>query len=197
MDEVDIAVAVVVIGLGATAFMDVFAWVQNRLFKSPGLNYALVGRWILGMGHGKLQRKLQHSTIVQSPSVRFEKSVGWATHYAIGVGFVGCMVMITGSNWLMEPSLWQAILLGIISVLAPFFIMQPAFGFGLAASKTPAPWMARTRSMIAHLSFGVGVYFAGLVWQLIVRIILNHQDLAHHAPGWCALCAILIDSRAA
>lgn len=164
MDELDIAFAVVAIGLGATAFMDVFAWTQNRIFKSSGLNYALVGRWILGMGYGKLR----HSTIMQSPSMRFEKSVGWATHYAIGMVFVGCMVMITGPNWLMEPSLWQPILLGIISVSAPFFIMQPAFGFGLAASKTPAPCVARTRSVIAHLSFGVGVYFVGLAWQLIV-----------------------------
>lgn len=165
MDEMDLAFAVVAIGLGATAFMDVFAWAQSRLLKNPGLNYALVGRWILGMRHGKLR----HSTIVQSPSVPFETSVGWAAHYAIGVVFVGCMVMITGPNWLMEPDFWQSILLGLFSVSAPFFLMQPAFGFGLAASKTPAPWIARTRSVIAHLSFGVGVYFAGLAWRLIVQ----------------------------
>ena len=163
MDEVEIVFAVVSIGISATAFMDVFTWVQNRLFKIPGLNYALVGRWIIGMVYGKFR----HSTILQSSTMRFEKSVGWAAHYTIGVFFVGCMLMITGPNWLIEPSLWQPILLGTFSVSIPFLVMQPAFGFGLAASKTPTPWIARKRSVIAHLSFGVGVFFASLMWKLI------------------------------
>jgi len=163
MDEVEIMFAVVSIGLGATAFMDVFAWVQNQLFKIPGLNYALVGRWIIGMVYGRFR----HSTILQSPSMRFERSIGWASHYTIGMFFVGCMLMVTGLDWLIEPSLWQPILLGAFSVSAPFLVMQPAFGFGLAASKAPIPWTARKRSVIAHLSFGVGVFFASLIWGLI------------------------------
>ena len=38
MDEVKMVFAVIVIGLGATAFMDVFAWVQSRFFRIQGLN---------------------------------------------------------------------------------------------------------------------------------------------------------------
>lgn len=165
MSEIEIVFASVAIGISATAFMDVFAWIQRRFFKISGLDYALVGRWVFGMRNGKFR----HKTIVQSPPMQFERSVGWATHYAIGVFFVGCMLWVTGSNWLAEPRLWQPILLGFMSVSAPFLVMQPAFGFGLAASKTPTPWIARKRSVTAHLSFGVGVYFAGLMWGLIAR----------------------------
>lgn len=34
------------LGAGATAFMDIVALVQNRLFGIPSLNYAMVGRWL-------------------------------------------------------------------------------------------------------------------------------------------------------
>ena len=62
-------------------------------------------------------------------------------------------------------SLMPALLTGLISVLAPFCIMQPAFGFGFAAAKTPTPNRARRRSLLAHLTFGAGLFVAG--WLLI------------------------------
>jgi hypothetical protein len=50
----------------------------------------------------------------------------------------------------------------------PFFIMQPAFGLGFAASKTSNPTQARLRSLMNHTAFGIGLYlFAMLVNWLI------------------------------
>lgn len=43
---------------------------------------------------------------------------------------------------------------------APLFVMQPAFGFCIAASRTPQPDVARRRSLVTHLSYGVGLYLA-------------------------------------
>ena len=34
-------------------------------------------------------------------------------------------------------------------------------GAGIAASRTPKPGVARLRSLMAHASFGVGLYLAG------------------------------------
>ncbi len=167
MGEVEQAVSVLVIGFGATAFMDVFIWIQHRLFNVPGLNYALVGRWIIGFRRGKFK----HSSILQSPSVPFERSVGWVAHYAIGVLIVGGPLMIWDSKWLTNPGFVQAVSIGLASVLAPFLIMQPGLGFGWAGSKTAHPWLTRKRSVVAHLSFGVGIYFAGLAWGLIAHLI--------------------------
>jgi hypothetical protein len=42
--------------------------------------------------------------------------------------------------------------------------MQPCLGFGIAASKTPKPNIARLRSLIAHFVFGLGLYGSG--WAL-------------------------------
>jgi len=61
-----------------------------------------------------------------------------------------------------------AIVFGVVTILAPFLIMQPAFGLGFAASNTSHPAQARLRSLMNHASFGVGLYlFALLVNWLI------------------------------
>jgi hypothetical protein len=44
------------------------------------------------------------------------------------------------------------------TVVFPFFIMQPSFGLGMAASKTPKPTQARLKSLVTHAVFGVGLY---------------------------------------
>jgi len=164
MNVVDVAIAAVVIGIGATAFMDAFAWLQRSLFKIPSLNYALVGRWIIGL----LKGRFFHATILQSPARRFERTVGWVFHYGIGVFFVLIMLVLMGPNWYLAPNLLNPLLIGVLSLSAPFCVMQPAFGFGMAASKVPSPWAARQRSLLAHLSFGVGIYLAGLAWSQLM-----------------------------
>ena len=52
-------------------------------------------------------------------------------------------------------------LVGIASLAAPFLVMQPAMGYGIAASRTPKPAAARLRSLTTHAVFGLGLYGAG------------------------------------
>ncbi|WP_162651178.1 DUF2938 domain-containing protein [Lentilitoribacter sp. Alg239-R112] len=156
---IDLIFPTVIIGLGATAFMDMFAWLQRSLWNIQGLDYALVGRWIAGIPKGQFT----HKTILQSPQNRYERTIGWVFHYAIGVLFAGIMLAFTGKSWLDAPSLLNPMIIGIASVAAPFLVMQPAFGFGFAASKTPSPWITRQKSLIAHLSFGLGTYLTGVI----------------------------------
>ncbi len=52
-------------------------------------------------------------------------------------------------------------LIGIGSVAAPFFVMQPAMGAGIAASRTPRPAIARLHSLVTHAVFGLGLYTTG------------------------------------
>nr|WP_202899843.1 DUF2938 family protein [Kordiimonas gwangyangensis] len=61
------------------------------------------------------------------------------------------------------PTPLPALAVGIGSIIAPFFIMQPAFGFGFAASRTPAPWKARLKSLVTHTVFGMGLYLTALL----------------------------------
>jgi hypothetical protein len=57
-----------------------------------------------------------------------------------------------------------ALAVGFATVVAPFFVLQPALGFGVAASKTAKPNVARLRSLVTHGIFGAGLY--GAAWIL-------------------------------
>jgi hypothetical protein len=88
----------------------------------------------------------------------------------IGITFAITFVALAGNSWLQHPTLVPAITFGVITVLMPFFIMQPAFGLGLAASKTPNPMQARLRSMLNHAVFGAGLYLFGLLVNWLLRV---------------------------
>ncbi|MFS8182946.1 DUF2938 domain-containing protein [Pseudovibrio denitrificans] len=158
MHATSLLVNALLLGIGATIFMDLVAWVRLRFFSIPALDYRLVGRWMLSMPRGQYA----HQTIMQSPSQPFEHSIGWVAHYAIGVMLAFLMLAVTGPDWLQNPTILMPLVIGFLSLGFPFFLMQPAFGFGIAAAKTPAPKIARIRSFIAHMSFGLGLYLTGL-----------------------------------
>ena len=45
------------IGIGATVLMDVWTGLRKRIFHAPSLDYALVGRWIGHMAHGRFRHE--------------------------------------------------------------------------------------------------------------------------------------------
>lgn len=154
----------IIIGLGATLTTDLWAMFSKRAFKIPSPNYCLVGRWLRTMPEGTFR----HSNIASAAEKSAECAVGWIAHYLIGVMFAIIFIALIGNTWLQHPTPIPAILFGVITVSAPFFIMQPAFGLGMAASKTPNPAQARLRSLMAHTVFGIGLYlFAVLVNRLL------------------------------
>jgi hypothetical protein len=154
----------ILIGLGATLTFDLWALFLKHAFKIIPSNICLVGRLILYMPDGTFR----HSKIASTPQKRAECTVGWVAHYLIGIMFAFVFIGLTTNNWLRHPTPIPAIVFGVVTVLAPFFIMQPAFGLGFAASMTANPKQARLRSLMNHTAFGVGLYFFGLLvsWLL-------------------------------
>ncbi|WP_120501266.1 DUF2938 domain-containing protein [Roseovarius sp. EL26] len=146
----------VLIGIGATAFMDLIAFVQKQMLSQKTLNYAMVGRWLGHMARGRFI----HRPISASEAIRSEGLLGWGAHYLIGVLFALVFLTLVDQNWLMNPTLMPVTIFGVLTVLAPFMILQPAMGAGLAARHAPSPNIARAKSLLAHLSFGVGLWVA-------------------------------------
>lgn len=144
----------VAVGLGATLFMDLWALSLKHAFGTPMASYCLVGRWIRHMPQGTFA----HKSIADASPRRFECGVGWIAHYAIGVIYAFVLVGLVSADWLARPTLLPALLFGIGTVLIPFLVMQPSFGLGIAASRGPGPAQARLRSLMAHITFGVGLY---------------------------------------
>lgn len=150
------------IGAGATLVIDGWAALLRR-FGVPSLNFALLGRWI---GH-LLRGQFAHESIGKAPPIRRESLLGWVAHYAIGISFAGLLLATFGLGWARSPTLGPALLVGVSTVVAPLFILQPALGAGIASSKTPRPVFNTLKSLTTHLMFGVGLFVAALAAALI------------------------------
>lgn len=161
---------VFMVGVGATLLMDVWALARRRLFAIASLDYALLGRWLGHMRHGRFR----HTAIGKAQPLRGERLLGWCGHYLIGVVFVGLFVALVGTQWLCRPTLWPALLLGVVSLAAPLLLMQPGFGMGLAASRMANPWQVRLRALLTHLVFGLGVYLTGWLGAQLFASPLCH-----------------------
>ena len=157
-------ISAILMGIGATLSFDLWALFLKKALKIPPSNICLVGRWLRYMPEGTFK----HSNIGTAPRKSAECTVGWIAHYMIGITFAIVFVAFVGNKWLQHPTPVPAIAFGVITVLAPFFIMQPLFGLGFAASKTANPTQARLRSLMNHTAFGVGLYlFASLAGWLL------------------------------
>jgi hypothetical protein len=150
-------VCTLLIGAGATVVMDIWAVARKRLLGIPSLDYALVGRWLVHAMRGRFQ----HDRIAASPAVPRERAIGWTAHYLIGIAFAAVLLAIWGLDWARHPTIGPALIVGIGSVAAPFLVMQPGMGAGIAASRTPRPSAARLQSIVTHAIFGLGLYGAG------------------------------------
>lgn len=160
-NAIEFIVRSLLIGAGATLVMDVWAALLRRL-GVPSLNFAFLGRWI---GHIPRGRWF-HARIADAAPVRAEKLIGWSAHYSIGVTFSVLLLAAFGLEWARSPTLAPALTVGVATVVAPLFILQPAFGAGIASSKTNSPVLNAGKSFVTHVVFGFGLFLAA--WTLNV-----------------------------
>jgi hypothetical protein len=146
---------IAVVGVGATALMDLWLLLLSRL-GVPTTSFALVGRWVGHFARGRFA----HAAVAKADPIAFELGLGWLTHYAIGIAYAALLVALQGAAWLARPTVLPALVFGAVTVAAPWFVMQPAMGAGFLARKTPTPLKNGLRSLANHVVFGAGLYGA-------------------------------------
>lgn len=149
---------IVLIGIGATAVMDVWL-IALKALGIPTLNFAFVGRWV---GH-VCRGQWAHTSIGQAPAIQGERALGWTMHYVTGIVFAVLLAWTQGLEWLHAPTLLPALVVGIATVAVPLLVIQPAMGAGVASSKTPTPLKNCLRSTATHAVFGLGLYLSTVV----------------------------------
>lgn len=149
----------IVIGAGATALMDVWAIFLNVAFKMPLPNWALVGRWFCGLTGGKVF----HDDIAAAAPWPHELAIGWIAHYAIGILYAGALIFFAGPEWLAAPTFLPAWILGMVTIGAGWFLLQPGMGAGWAASNRPNPMQVRLLNILAHTVFAIGLYGSAMI----------------------------------
>jgi len=154
-----------VIGAGATAVLDLWIVLLKRLFGLPSRDWALVGRWVGYFPRGQFV----HARIAAAAPIRNELALGWAFHYFVGALYGVVLLAIWGETWARQPTLLPALVVGLVSLSAPFFIMDPALGSGIAASKSANPNAARLRGVVNHVVFSMGLYVSGWLAEGLLR----------------------------
>jgi hypothetical protein len=162
-DGVEFFARGVIIGVGGAALMDVWALFSRRAFHLQGLDCAMLGRWI---GHVP-QGRFFHERMASADPVRGERPLGWAAHYSIGIPFAFLLLAIWGLGWARSPTIWPPIVVGLGTIVAPWFVMQPAMGAGIAASRTPNPWAARLRNLATHTVYGIGLFASAVALSIL------------------------------
>lgn len=173
--SLELVVRVVLIGTGATLVMDLWGILLRRAGIAT-LDFALLGRWIGHLPDGQVM----HASVAKATQVRGEVWIGWGTHYAIGIAFSGILVGTRGLDWARAPTVGPALAVGMVTVIAPLFILQPAMGAGIASTKTARPLFNTLRSIMTHLVFGVGLYLAAYAASLLVPVSAQ----AWHGSVW-------------
>ena len=147
----------IIIGVVATIAIDIWAEILSRGFKLPTTNWGMVGRWFGHLPKGKFI----HKPISNSVKIKHELTIGWILHYAIGIGYgYAYMLIIQGS-----PGITSALIFGLVTVLVPWFILQPGLGLGCIARLAPKPNIIRLINLSIHSIFGLGLYAGWLIYS--------------------------------
>lgn len=154
----------VAIGAGATAAIDLWNYALRRGAGIPSLNYCLLGRWVGHMPNGVFR----HRSIALARRTPFECAIGWTSHYLIGIALAVMFVAGAGGEWLATPTLLPALGFGLLTVIFPFLVLQPALGLGIASAAAPHPLTARIKSLVTHTVYGLGLYACARVAAALV-----------------------------
>lgn len=162
-DSVEFLTRGMLIGAGGAALMDAWALFSRRAFNVQGLDYAMLGRWI---GHFQ-RRRFFHERIASADHIRGERQLGWVAHYSIAIAFAFVLLAIWGLDWARSPTIWPPLLIGLGTIVAPWFVMQPGMGAGIGASRTPNPPAARLRNLATHTVYGIGLYVSAVALSVL------------------------------
>jgi hypothetical protein len=161
MSITDFVIRAIAMGTAATALLDLWALLLNRLFGFGLPNWAMVGRWVAHLPAGKIM----HDDIGQASPVANELTVGWVFHYAVGIAFAAATLVLGGAAWAKTPTLPLPLIVGIVTVGFGWFLLQPVLGAGVAASRKPDANRIRALNIAGHIVFGLGLWLAALAMQ--------------------------------
>lgn len=152
-------------GIVGALLMDQAGGYAAKRGITTGVDIAQVGRWFLGM----LRGRFVHADIRQSPPIENEVRAGWGFHFLIGGGAVALpypLIFMLLQTPVPENSFLPGLLYGLATVGLLWFVMLPAFGWGVFGKNGPPATRSVLAGLLTHLSYGAGV---GAVMTLVMK----------------------------
>jgi len=95
----DVLFRAILVGVGGTVVLDLWAEFLARVMGVPATNWAMVGRWLGNMPRGRfVQRSMTHAE-----PVRGELAIGWVAYYVIGILYGLLLLALWGPSWIARP----------------------------------------------------------------------------------------------
>jgi hypothetical protein len=154
-------VKAILMGVIATVCMDIWAAIAKHVLRLPTANWSLVGRWFGHMRRGTFI----HRPITDSAPISNEMVIGWIAHYVTGLIYGLIYLSIIQIFLQIDPTFKSALIFGLATLIAPWFIMQPAMGAGVFARHTPHPGLMRAVTISMHVVFGCSLFLGWLLIQ--------------------------------
>lgn len=162
---IDLVASAICAGVFATLALDIWQRLLMAVTGIPPTNWAMVGRWFGHMPAGQFR----HDKIAQSATIPNELLLGWILHYVIGILYgliyVGLVSLILSS----EPTLLNGFIFGAVSVVIPWFVMQPGLGLGVMGARAPNPSIPRYTALVAHCLYGWALYGGWKLFSVIAN----------------------------
>lgn len=156
--------AILVTGLAGATAADVGRTAYQWLTGFPPVNWAVTGRWFLMV----LSGEPYVPGIGTAPSLPHELIAGHVAYYTIAVVFAGVYLTLL-ALMKRQPSPWNGLVFGWVTMAFPFFVQMPLMGMGVLASAAATPWLIIGRTLVHHSSFGIGLALGAMAMRRIVR----------------------------
>ena len=158
MNRRPLLLRILITGLAAATAADIGRTIYQTLTGFPAVNWSVTGRWFLMV----LQGQPYVANVGAAPALPHELIAGHAAYYTISVIFAGVYLLLLKATK-REPSLWNGLLFGWVTMAFPFLVQMPLMGMGVLASATATPWLIIGRTLVHHSSFGLGLAIGAMV----------------------------------
>lgn len=149
----DLVITGFVAGVLGTLAMDLLNNLVARTGVFLKLDVAMIGRMAAGWAHGRF-RYGHPDEMEQVPN---EMIYGYLAHFVIGVGLAVPFILGWGL-WVGGPvSPISAVLYGVATTAASFFLVYPSMGLGVFGRRSPERIRALITPLANHLFYGVGL----------------------------------------
>ena len=158
MNRLPLLLRILITGFAAATAADSGRTIYQALTGFPAVNWSVTGRWFLMV----LQGQPYVANVGAAPALPHELIAGHAAYYTISVIFAGVYLLLLKATK-REPSLWNGLLFGWVTMAFPFLVQMPLMGMGVLASATATPWLIIGRTLVHHSSFGLGLAIGAMV----------------------------------
>jgi fluoride ion exporter CrcB/FEX len=161
-------------GIYSTLIMDIGEEFVKALFPvKESMAPQYLGRWILNMFNGVFIHDNIHTAI----QFGFEIPVAILFHYFTGIFLVGIFLWLRNNVKIFPSSIYMGLVYGWVTILLPWLIMFPAFGFGFFGLGAHNDINNIIANIIAHSFFGLGI----TLWLGFVRkFVIKEKNTPHN-----------------